>query len=175
MRHHLRPTRPRSRWLIMIGAALIALMMSAAPASAHYVYDGGWTYRTDYDCTANRSEISHGRYGDGYSRSDVAAWEKSLIAQCTFPSYRPGGYIKTRVHLYKWNSVKKKWTHCYSSPWYSNTRNKHKIDLRVTYKGHGNGPGCGKGYYGTVAEGYVYNGGWHGGAIWSGYHYLPIS
>ncbi|MGI5485045.1 hypothetical protein [Streptomyces lavendofoliae] len=148
--------------------------MTASPASAHYVYQGGWTYRTDYDCTAQRSEISHGRYGDGYSKSDVAAWERTPISQCTYPSWRPGGYIRTKAELWKWLPAQNRWSKCYQTGWFYNTKTKQQISLQVTYKGGVKGGKCGPGYYGTVAYGHQNNGGWHGGAIWSGYHYLPI-
>ncbi|MER6632346.1 hypothetical protein ABT301_29705 [Streptomyces sp. NPDC000987] len=169
--------RSRSRsiqaGIFALGISAASIMLTASPASAHYVYEGGWTYRTDYDCTANRSETSHGRYGDGYSRSDVAAWEASPIGQCTYLSWRPAGYIATKLVLYKWNSTKKKWAACYKSKWYYNTKNKHKIDLRVTYKNGGRGA-CGPGWYNTLAIGVQKNGDWHGGGIWSGNHYLPV-
>ncbi|MCW8384640.1 hypothetical protein [Streptomyces justiciae] len=157
-------------------AAITSVLLTAAPASAHYVYEGGWTYRTQYDCTANRVETSHGKYNEGFSRSEVAAWEENWLGfQCTFPSSRPAGYIRTRIEFYKWNSSKKVWQLCWKNKgWWKNTRNAQQIDVGVRYKNGGRGL-CGAGWYGTTAHGHQYNGGWHGGAMFSGSHWLPVS
>lgn len=156
-------------------AAVGSVLLSAGPASAHVVYEGGWTYRTNYDCTANRVETSHGKYKEGFSRSEVAAWEDLLGAQCLFPSYRPRGYIRTCIEFHKWNSSKKRWELCWKNKgWWKNTRNAQQIDVGVRYKNKGMGL-CGAGWYGTTAHGHQYNGGWHGGALFSGSHWLPVS
>lgn len=158
----------RRSWLVvLVGIGL--MVVTAQPAAAHYVYEDVYVYASDADCTKVRSEISHGS-GGGYSRTDVTAkyYYPIIGIQCYTEWSRPAGYIALRYTLLKWNGSS--WAVCAGIGWYYNSVVAKKLTASYNY---GTRPWCGSGYYGTMSDGYVYNGAWHGGSLWSGYHYLP--
>ena len=66
-----------------------------------------------------------------------------------------------------------RWGVCVLGNWHFNPRKTYKY---VTKSSYGTQPDCGAGYYGTVGEAYDYfNGAWHGGGMFSGWHKLPAS
>jgi len=153
-----------NRLMTIVGALLVILTTS--PAMAHYVYEDVLVYASDADCTKVRSEISHGS-GGGYSRTDVTP-KYLQHTPCYTEWTRPAGYIALQYQLYKWTGSQ--WAVCVGIPWHYNSTPAKKLTAFYNY---GSSPLCGPGYYGTLSHGFVWNEGWHGGSLWSGYHYLP--
>jgi hypothetical protein len=81
---------------------------------------------------------------------------------------RPPGYIALLFQLYKWTGSQ--WAVCAGTSWFYNSTSAKKL---AGFYNYGSSPWCGAGYYGTLSYGFVWNGAWHGGPLWSGYHYLP--
>lgn len=158
--------------LLFIAAFTI---VTATPASAHYVYERGHTYASSTDCAWARSEVSHGN-GGGYAQADVAAdyrqWTPVGPIDCGNKLWtRPPGYLAVRAELYKWNASQSQWQICRDSGGYAyNPESAHSIYIYNYFGGY---PPCGSGYYGTIAYSFEYNGDWHGGPMWSGFHWLP--
>jgi hypothetical protein len=113
------------------------------------------------DCSAGFSGWRRGN-GGGFSRGDSYA----LTAGCGQAVNKPANNIAVRVQLQKWNGSA--WTVCRDSNFLYNTVT--TWGWIVTWDFGGDHP-CGGGYYGTFTGAFEYNGGWHGGWVWSGYRY----
>jgi hypothetical protein len=154
----------RKRLMTVLIASLVVLTTS--PVMAHYVYEDVLVYASNADCTKVRSEISHGS-GGGYSRTDVTP-KYFQNTHCHTGWTRPAGYIAAQYQLYKWTGSQ--WAVCGGTPWYYNATSANKLTIASN---DGSSPLCGPGYYGTLSHGFVWNKAWHGGSLWSDYHYLP--
>jgi hypothetical protein len=138
---------------------------SISSVMAHYVYSSGIVYQNSDEliCVHGRSETSHGG-GGGYYRVDEQTHNCSGITVT-----RPAGNIAVRAKFYKWTGSE--WVVCEDSDW---SYNPTTSDHWGIAKDYGSSPPCGNGYYGTSGAAYIYwNDAWHGGWIWSGYHWLP--
>ncbi len=131
-----------------IGVGAITLIaLGVSPASAHYVYQDGFTYESsDFNqCVYGYAESSHGESGNGYMEGEVDAfksWNDSAGASAKYSD----------------------WFYDQKSSWW------------FQIAGEMRGPTiCGDGYYGTLSDGDVNNGNWLAGSIWSGGHKLPAS
>ena len=151
---------------ILIGIGFAA---TAVPAYAHFIYEDGFTYASDFDCAANRAEISHGS-GGGYSRSDIAAWVIGGDEPCRDHFIRPAGYLRAASDLDKWSGSS--WQPCVVSNWTYSTKSAHTLQVATDY---GSNPPCGSGIYRTYGDGQFLNGTWKGGGLSSGGtgHTLP--
>jgi hypothetical protein len=167
--------RTSRRVATVIAAVTMFFIAAVGPAEAHYVYASGWVYTSETDCTKGRAEISHG-YGGGYSKSDTeAAWRlidpfTGRIYYCLGGTNRPPGYIRTHILLYRWSAAYQKWYVCRDDGLRYNSQTAQKFTRYVYW---GTTTRCGNGYYGTMALHQVYQNGWHGNWLWSGYHWLP--
>lgn len=152
-------------------AALLAITL-AGPADAHVVYENGYSYSSSTNCTWQKSEISHGSQGTGYWKSEVNSKYFNFTTKGHCGSYwsRPTGYLAARYITAHW--LHGQWNYCTGIDWQFNGSSGHHYKAAVN-----NGypwPPCGQGiYYSTTALGSVYNGGWYGGQLTSGYHILP--
>ncbi|WP_448601162.1 hypothetical protein [Thermoflexus hugenholtzii] len=157
----------------LLGIFLLVLMIVIAVGVvyAHVVYQQGWVYWSQDDCVFGRSEISHGNYGKGYVRVDTQAYRGTSTPSGYYPcsTYmnRPPGFMAQKVVLYKWTGSQ--WAVCWETPWLYNPIETWWIMFDTHFM---NVP-CGSGYYANYGAHFEYNGGWHGGWIWSGAHYLP--
>jgi len=181
--------------IIGVGAATL-LALGVTPASAHYVYQTGFTYESSNgtQCVLGYAESSHGKSGDGYMKGWVLAakdWTSGSGSHATHyncdqnigPSgsrwYRPSNNIAVRDYYFRLNSnpthnkaFPQDWSVCEYSDWFYN----QKSDYELIIAGEMRGPTiCGDSYYGTLSVGDVNNGGWLGGSVWSGGHKLPAS
>lgn len=162
---------PLRVWLI-VGVLFGLLIGTAAPALAHYVYEEAYTYWSSDSCTWGRSETSHGS-GGGYAQGDAEAHRGTRTiffgtVECSLDFDRPPGYLAVRWDWLYWTGSE--WAVCAYYDWQYNSTTTHRMVLDYDF---GSSPWCGSGYYGTSAGSSHYNGGWHGGYIWSGYHWLP--
>lgn len=160
------------RPLTAAAAGVLAfVLLGASPASAHYVYEGVFTYRSSDNCTYGRAEISHGD-GNGYARTDVESETQlgtpSGVYQCALAYERPSGYLAAKTEIYAWNGSD--WYLCAATDWHYNSTVTSAFIIESRMIGS---PICGSAYYGTMGTGYVWNGAWYGGSVWSGYHWLP--
>lgn len=159
------------RFYIALASLLILIAMTTGVAYAHYVYNSGWTYWSSTDCVWERSETSHGG-GGGYTKSDLESWRNLIYppANCSITFDRPPNYIKLRYDWEKWDESTSNWVVCAYVGWQYNSSTTWHFQLSYDF---GSTPWCGSGQYATDTEGYELNGDWHGGAMWSGSHYLP--
>jgi hypothetical protein len=178
--------RRLARLATVFGTTTAVLVTMVTGASAHYVYQNGFTWANSNSsrCTWEYGESSHGQTGHGYMKGYVQGWQ----------SYFNGSTI--------YNCAQAK-SAGYNSHWYLPTHNLRQTDFYFKYKGSGNGwslceltghwvynakpsygltvagemkgdLACGSGYYGTLAYGQAYyNGNWQGGTKFSGGHFLP--
>lgn len=162
----------RRRAAALAASLCLCLIGLASPASAHYVYESGYTHYTSSEqCVKTRSEISHGS-GGGYSKTDnkslVGQWTPWGIVPCGGGADVPPGWMKNAFVLYKWTGSG--WGACRGTQWWYNPI---RTSNWTIYANYGTSPPCGRGYYGTMSYTYVWaNSAWIGGLMWSGHQYL---
>jgi hypothetical protein len=157
---------------VAFGLAVCAsILLSNSEAEAHTVYNNGYVYASSTNCTWSRADKSHGTGGGqhyAFTRSKYALYTTRGDLHCGRRWDRPPGYIAARYNNYKWSG--QRWQVCTHTSYRYNPQTRHYHQVRVN---SGTRPPCGRGHYGTTAFSYVNNGGWYGGTMWSGYHYLP--
>jgi hypothetical protein len=135
--------------------------------------NSGYTDSVGPQCAYNWSHI----YRPSYSRMAYASGGvRSLVANngsyCPVGvwSSRPPGYLTVRLIVWKYNSGDQ--FICKSTSYVYNTRHTSRVSKKKSM-GERYHTACGRGYYGTVSHGYVFNEGrWQGGFMWSGWKYL---
>lgn len=140
---------------------------------AHATGNSGYTDSVGPQCVYNWSHI----YRPWYSRAAYASGGvRSLVANngsyCPIGVWRsrPPGYLAVKLSVWKYNSGNQ--FVCRSTGYAYNTSNTSRLS-RKKFMGKRYDTACGRGYYGTVAYGYVFNDGqWQGGYLWSGWKYL---
>lgn len=158
---------------LLAGAVTLALLSgTAGVAWAHFVFQKDYTFQSDSTCTLARSEASHGG-GGGYSKSDVIGRKQAPFGpwgsiNCGADDIRAAGQLALRFDWWKWTGSD--WAICAGTDWYFNPNATWHYSIHWDY---GASPWCGDGYYGTMTYAYNQNGGWQGGALWSGFHLLP--
>lgn len=156
-----------------VAAAICLVVATPGVASAHYVKQEGPLATWEDNCTIGRSEVSHGG-GGGYTRVDTKSRQSDPLTgtRCIWPFDRPAGQIAARYHYYRYSSARKTWLLCKRSAWAYNQRTAR--DVRISWN-FGAVPPCGgNGYFGTIGDSLVLDdGAWHGGQLWSGYHFIP--
>jgi hypothetical protein len=175
MKRSARPPRWLGRTTIVAATIVTFLLGIVGPAQAHYVYAKGLVYGSSTDCTGSRSEISHGN-GGGYAKTDTDALYLFIEPitgrqfHCIGLWSRPGGYIASGISIWRYSGLKRVWYVCRDSGYHYNTRSVYQYTL---YWYLNAGAWCGNGHFGNMASSWAYNGQWHGGNLWSGYHLLP--
>ncbi|MDQ1685732.1 MAG: hypothetical protein QOC82_2469 [Frankiaceae bacterium] len=188
-----RTTRRRAA-IIGVGVCLLAAW--AAPASAHYVYEVGFTYESsDFNqCVIGYAESSHGQAGNGYMKGYVMATKSHISGSGSHATrfdcnedlgspashwIRPPQNLAIKDYYFRLNpnpqhnkAFPSDWSVCEYSDWFYNQKSSYVLSIA----GEMRGPTiCGNGYYGTLSYGDVNNGGWLTGSIWSGGHKLPVA
>lgn len=151
--------------------ALSALAVAAAGAeaiSAHTLLSSGWTYTDGSLCVLGSAAAQHPPAG-GYSGASVESYNNYHWLGCSGNRDKPPGHLLVRRQWYKWNGSA--WYVCNDSGNVRNATTTWTISHQRTFTT----AICGSGWYGTQAYGVVYEnvGGWRGGSVWSGAHYLP--
>jgi hypothetical protein len=159
----------RNRRAAVVIAGVIALMMLASPALAHYVYEIRITRQWDNYCLEQRSETSHGDNMGGYSGADTWSYQKApvpLPGQNCEASLMGGVDRKIGVKIHYYMHFSGGWGLCRTTRW------NRLYGQHISMGRHWSRP-CGHGYYDTkgFAELY-YNGNWIKAHLWSGSHYL---
>jgi hypothetical protein len=158
-------------------AAIVGVfgILLAPPAGAHDLTTTGWTYRTSSeDCVQGRAQAGdgsgHGSMG-GYtwsyfaSQYNVPFWGQ-YTAACDKWWSRPPGNVLLRVSFHRWNGSA--WTLCAWTSWLYNQQSTFLLTYGYSFPR----TPCGSGWYLTLTEAYVYNGGWHGGRLWTDPHWF---
>jgi len=184
--------RTTVRRAAIIGVGVVLLAAWVTPASAHYVYKVGFTYTSSdlHQCVYNYAESSHGKSGNGYMKGIVGAfksWTDSAgYHDCTTPTKtdndnwdRPPQNLAVKDYYFRLNpnpthnkAFPQDWSVCEYSDWFYNQKTSYYLSIAGAMRGP---TICGASYYGTLSYGYVNNGGWLGGPIWSGGHRLPVA
>jgi hypothetical protein len=170
--------RLRRLWLCLAIMGVF-FTLGTPDALAHYVYQSGWTYRTSFDCEWTYSEISHGVYHGGYSKVEGFSAQVNQVPPFWTNNYcgggfnRPAGYLIDRAVLYRWNGSA--WAVCRDTGWVYNSSNVAGFTIWDEWSvgDWGDPSPCGAGSYQTHGASFEYNGGWRGGWLWSGAHWLP--
>ncbi|MBI4310174.1 MAG: hypothetical protein HY681_00205 [Chloroflexi bacterium] len=98
----------------------------------------------------------------------VEAYSQFSGQNCAVFFTRPANYLKLKNEWYFWYNDH--WAVCSYTDWMYNPTSMWAMTY---YYDFGASPECGATDYATNGEGYEYDGGWHGGSVWSGSHYLP--
>jgi hypothetical protein len=170
--------RPRRRRARLVAIVATVVMASTGIAYAHYVYDGGFVWQNGTGkCLHVTSEISHGN-GGGYAKVKVhAVRETKFIGgdivvpeeDCSEDWPQIARYLAARPKLWKWTN--QGWALCKRGSW---TFNSTTTATLVKDRYYGTTTPCANGWYGTDGGGYInFNGGWVGGWMWAGCHWLP--
>lgn len=165
----MRKTYRLSACALFLSIAILGV--SQGSAAANYVYEKVNTYQSDTNCTSGRSETSHGANNNGYFKADTTSRYNFFTVwgpiNCGKDWNRSAGQIATKIDIYKWDGYQ--WLLCAATDWLYNGG----VQAFDSYYVNSGYLFCGVGYYGTIANGYVWNNAWYGGGVWSGYHYLP--
>lgn len=168
----------RSDWRItwsirlVLALAFIFSLISSSTDKAHAAKNAGYTDSIGPQCVYNWSSTYRNWWSRAaYARGGVRS-VRSQEGSCPLGVYlsRPPGYIALRLYIWKYNSGNE--YVCKNTSWRYNNNTSSRVGkskfIGLKYK-----MPCRRGYYGTVAYGYVYNDGkWQGGAMWSGWQYL---
>lgn len=149
------------------------LGVTAGPAVAHYVYNGGTVdYFGSDGCVNSRSETSHGAWNGGYWKTDTEIKQDDYWGfNCTTPYLRPAGYVAAHVQGWRYSGG---WYICFNHGYKYNTESTARLVLAVEEPDRV--PPCGNGYYHNVARSHTKTGTtWPGGKMTSPNHYLPAS
>ncbi|HSX28932.1 MAG TPA: hypothetical protein VLE73_00065 [Candidatus Saccharimonadales bacterium] len=146
-------------------AAISMFVASSGHAYAHYVYELGMMYQTSEDCVDGYSEVSHGNWNKGYSKTTVGAKFNYNGSFCAEAFYRPAGYLKNRARF-----------QFQAAPGIANCRDTGDIynttkSAMLTVTQHWS-TNCGSWNYRTELTGLMLNGSWKGGVLSSGFHWL---
>lgn len=162
------------RFVYLLASALlgagIALAFASA-ANAHTVFERGWTYHSDVNCTWGRADINHGNHGGGGSYAFTRSTRNSYAGYCSRLAEKLPGYIAVRYQRLK--HTRNGWRVCTYTGWRKNNYKTHYWS--TTGDSGGSRPSCGNGFYGTMGYSYVLNGSWYGGSVWSKGHTLPAN
>ena len=168
-----RPARGRGRVSAPLALATVAILLGLVSGTvyAHTVKQTEWTYRSGADCSKGHAELGHGS-GGGRTNGRSESWYRSSLGpmgdiHCGVTWNRPDNHLALRVIYYYWTGAS--WHKCRDTDWTYNVGSQWKMEDGNDYSS----PRCGSGWYGTWTGAYVNNGGWHGGSVWSGYHWLP--
>lgn len=159
----------RQRWLVLTWAGAIVLLPAAA--YAHVIYEGGYIWENgNGKCLWEHAELSHGD-GGGFAQSTPRAVTETSTptgdVECWQDWNRPAYYLGARNLLTKWYGDQ--WYVCVDGDWKWNQQYTDQITKTSVYH-----TPCGAGYYANFGGGVTYfNDRWHGGHLYSGYHYLP--
>ena len=120
-----------------------------------------------------------GERSSTYQSSSNALWGESMTwslgdyyGSCSAAITKPPGYIAGRVIVYKWDDRFEDWYVCRRSGWFYNSNSTYVFGVYAPLGYPGN-RWCGRGWYGTYAQGSVWhNGGWRTTKrVWSGSDY----
>lgn len=154
----------RRAWLLLVTVGATFVLMSGNPAAAHYVKKSDWVYNTSFRwCAVGWSETSHGS-GAGYAKSEVFAYYWNGIP-CGVENWAKTGHLAAAVEY--WRDGRS--SPCYSSGWKYNPTSARSFPYS---KDFGVLTPCGKGWYGNWGGAFLYDNGWKGDLLWSGWHYF---
>ncbi|MEU7005052.1 hypothetical protein [Nonomuraea sp. NPDC046570] len=153
------------RLLIPLFLAISMMLGTAVPALAGPQVSGH-VYRSDTACTWARSGL-YTYYIK--SESEVAAdWRLEISpypVDCLEERTVGANYLAVKSTAMVWNGSS--WDFCAGTDWAYNPYVLHAYTIVTDY-----GNACGRNkYYQNVSDSYVYNDGWKGGYLWSGYIY----
>lgn len=162
--------RKRKTWAWQPHAATLGLVLAVALSSfvsaawAHTQANSGNVYDSGSQCVGNFTSRTHSR-GDVQvtSTTNTPPWAFPT-QQCTYSNSKPDGYLAARWELWKWGANVGAWVVCGTHGWSFGGGSSFSIGRTFT--------GCGPGYYGLQGAAFVYNGGWQGGWLWTGYEWL---
>jgi hypothetical protein len=136
---------------------------------AHAVSDADRTQFTSNFCVEERAST--------YESSNRVLFGESVTRSysgfCSSRLSKPAGYIAGRVKVWKWDDRDGRWEVCRTTDWKYNTERTNELVVRAKLGRQGD-RWCGRGYYGTEAQGSV----WHNDQwnttpwVWSGYDYF---
>lgn len=165
----------RITWSIRFALTLVfgLSLMLGSPDEARAARNAGYTDSGGPQCVYNWSSIHRPWYSRAaYARGGVRSLVADNGSYCPIGVWRsrPPGYLALRLYVWKYNSGNE--FVCRNTSWLYNSSATSRLG-RSKFMGTRYNTACGRGYYGTVAHGYVYNDGrWQGGYMWSGWKYL---
>jgi hypothetical protein len=147
-------------------ASVVLFAANGGTALAHYVYNSGYTHYSSEDCVWARSEVSHGS-GNGYSKSNIEAYFRGSAGGTYCADYleRPAGYLKVRQIFEA--QLAPGWGYCKDTGWVYNSNTTSYFTVARTHSSK-----CGSTNYRTESQGWMLNGSWKGGTLFSPTHWL---
>lgn len=151
--------------LLLATVGVMFVLMSGDVANAHYVKKSDWVYKTSFSwCAIGWSETSHGS-GGGYALAEVFAYFWNGVASCGVQNWADAGDLA--VHVEYWRDGRS--SPCYLSGWKYNSTPARSFPYS---KDFGVRTPCGSGWYGNWGYSLLYDNGWKGKNLWSGWHYF---
>ena len=161
------------RALLALAVSLAASAATAGAALADGRSVSGMMYQAPELCVFGFDNFGH---GDGWGWADVYVDSSTADpwwlggSHCALRFNRPAGYLAAQWQLWKWRGDLGQWVTCNYSGWQYNGSTSHHFSISKTFASYNV---CNAAYYGIMGGGYVYNNGWYGGWLWTGYHWLP--
>jgi hypothetical protein len=157
--------RAGSRLRAIAFVCVVVLAGMAGGAGAHSLIEAGNIYDSGNQCVWGFTSQQHA-YNSAITRSltnEMPIFQLPRTA-CAYANPRPNGYLATRWESLKWGPNVGRWIMCGTQGFEYGGGSEHGIGRPTT--------GCGAGYYALVGSHYVYNGGWLGGHLVTGYEWL---
>jgi hypothetical protein len=152
-------------WLVAaLTAVSVVVGALAGTASAHALQNVGAVYDNGSQCVRNHTFQDHSFNAVIVtSLTDHSFWFFPP-QNCTYSNPKPDGYLAAMWTSYKWGFNANAWLVCGTQGYEFGGGESLHVGRGTT--------GCGAGWYGVMGAAYVYNDGWRGGSLWTGYEWL---
>jgi hypothetical protein len=160
------------RCLIYCASACSIAVATAVSAQAWTWNNQVTVYNGSDLCVKGTAGIDHVIPGL-FSGNLAYSYAYALRPGCGAGLNLPYGWAATRLDVYKWTGTQ--WAICRGSSWAYGSTGTDQWGLTGPQQilDYGRPTTCGRGYYGTLAYAYVWNGSaWRSGSVWSGYEYV---
>lgn len=154
---------------VSLASALAAV--TVPKAAAHEIGGSSYAYRSNDLCVRVISLQSHDLTvitSGGVESERGSIGLGGFNFDCAWSFERPPGYIWLYWNLWKWSAPQGQWIVCAGAGWYKNGQ----PSSYMSYSRRSQNGACGPGAYGSMFDGWVLNGQWYGGGVWSGYEWL---
>ncbi|HUP32669.1 MAG TPA: hypothetical protein VM184_06500 [Gaiellaceae bacterium] len=152
------------RVAFVLAIAFASLAGFAGGAAAHTLANAGNVYDSGNQCVHSYTSQAH-TYNSVIVQSLTNTPPYHFpVSNCTYRNSKPDGYLAARWDSWKWGSNVGAWVLCGSQGWNYGGGYELQVGRSTT--------GCGGGYYLVAGGTYVYNGGWVGGWLTTGYEWL---
>jgi hypothetical protein len=156
--------RKLSVWAALAFVSALASLAGAGAAQAHALINAGNVYDNGNQCVYNATAQTHSFNSVIVQSLTNTPPFQFPVSNCTYRNSKPSGYLAGRWESWKWGQNVGAWLVCGTQGWNYGGGYELHVGRSTT--------GCGGGYYLLQGGAFVYNGGWVGGWLASGYEWL---